>query len=186
LEFEWDPQKAAANLAKHRVSLEEAATVFGDPLGGIVADPRHSSGDARFVLLGLSLTAVCIRSCMLSGTERFASSARDRQPAVNEGTMKKSLNKAEVVNQVDADEILPEYDFSGASPNKYASRYTRKRRSGPGARCSCRVSKFGRSERGIASLSGDHPEASLAPPGVAPPFVEGGRPVRQQPNDDFR
>ena len=37
--------------------------------------------------------------------------------------MKKSLNKAEVVNQVDADEILPEYDFSRASPNKFASRY---------------------------------------------------------------
>jgi uncharacterized DUF497 family protein len=54
LEFEWDPQKAAANLAKHKVSFEEAATVFGDPLGGIVADPRHSSGEARFVLLGLS------------------------------------------------------------------------------------------------------------------------------------
>jgi hypothetical protein len=26
-------------------------------------------------------------------------------------------------DQVDADEILPEYDFSGARPNKYASRY---------------------------------------------------------------
>jgi hypothetical protein len=37
--------------------------------------------------------------------------------------MKKSLNKGEVVNQVDADEILPEYDFRRASPNKYASRY---------------------------------------------------------------
>jgi uncharacterized protein len=54
LEFEWDPQKAAANLAKHRVSFEEAATVFGDPLGRIVADPRHSSGEERLVLLGIS------------------------------------------------------------------------------------------------------------------------------------
>ena len=42
---------------------------------------------------------------------------------MNEGTMKKSLNKGEVVDHVDADEILPEYDFSRASPNKYASRY---------------------------------------------------------------
>jgi len=42
LEFEWDAEKAAANLAKHKVSFEEAATVFGDPLGGIVTDPRHS------------------------------------------------------------------------------------------------------------------------------------------------
>jgi hypothetical protein len=54
LEFEWDPQKVAANLAKHRVAFEEAATVFGDPFGGIVTDPRHSSGEMRFVLLGLS------------------------------------------------------------------------------------------------------------------------------------
>ena len=54
LEFEWDPQKAASNLTKHKVSFEEAATVFGDPLGRIVADPRHSSEEARFVLLGLS------------------------------------------------------------------------------------------------------------------------------------
>jgi hypothetical protein len=60
---------------------------------------------------------------MLSEAERFALSARDRQPAVNEGTMKKSLNEGEVVNQVGADEILPEYDFSRASRNKYASRY---------------------------------------------------------------
>jgi uncharacterized protein len=54
LEFEWDPRKAATNLAKHEVSFEEAATVFGDPLGRIVADPRHSSEEERFVLLGVS------------------------------------------------------------------------------------------------------------------------------------
>jgi uncharacterized DUF497 family protein len=48
------PAKAAANLAKHEVSFEEAATVFGDPLGRIVADPRQSSDEERFVLLGLS------------------------------------------------------------------------------------------------------------------------------------
>jgi uncharacterized DUF497 family protein len=42
LEFEWNPQKAAANLAKHTVSFEDAATVFGDPLGRIKSDPRHS------------------------------------------------------------------------------------------------------------------------------------------------
>jgi len=54
LEFEWDPLKAAANLAKHKVSFEEAASVFGDPLGYIVPDPRHSFAEERFVLLGLS------------------------------------------------------------------------------------------------------------------------------------
>ena len=54
MEFEWDPRKAAANLAKHKVSFEEAATAFGDPLGRIVADPRHSAIEERLVLLGIS------------------------------------------------------------------------------------------------------------------------------------
>ena len=49
MEFEWDPRKAAANLVKHKVSFEEAATVFGDPLGRIVADPRHSTAEERLV-----------------------------------------------------------------------------------------------------------------------------------------
>jgi uncharacterized protein len=52
--FEWYGPKAAANRAKHRVTFEEAATVFGDPLGRIVDDPRHSEGEERFVLLGHS------------------------------------------------------------------------------------------------------------------------------------
>ena len=54
MEFEWDPKKAAANLAKHTVSFEDATTVFGDPLGRIMADPRHSAEEQRLVLLGLS------------------------------------------------------------------------------------------------------------------------------------
>ena len=54
LKFEWDPQKAASNLAKHGVPFEEAATVFGDPLGRITDDPRHSEDEERFVLLGFS------------------------------------------------------------------------------------------------------------------------------------
>jgi uncharacterized DUF497 family protein len=54
LRFEWDPRKAEANLAKHGVIFEEAATVFGDPLGRIATDPRHSVGEERFVLLGVS------------------------------------------------------------------------------------------------------------------------------------
>jgi uncharacterized DUF497 family protein len=54
LEFEWDPRKDADNFAKHGVSFEEAASVFGDPLGRIVSDPRHSDDEERLVLLGFS------------------------------------------------------------------------------------------------------------------------------------
>ena len=54
LRFEWHGPKAAANRAKHKVTFEEAATVFGDPLGQIADDPRHSRGQERYVILGQS------------------------------------------------------------------------------------------------------------------------------------
>ena len=54
LKFEWDPRKAAVNRAKHKVSFEEAVTAFGDPLGRITDDPRHSESEERYVLLGQS------------------------------------------------------------------------------------------------------------------------------------
>jgi hypothetical protein len=37
--------------------------------------------------------------------------------------MKRSPTRRKAAGQADADEILPAYDFSRASPNKYASRY---------------------------------------------------------------
>ena len=37
--------------------------------------------------------------------------------------MKKSPSKDVAVDRLDADEILPEYDFKRGSPNKFASRY---------------------------------------------------------------
>ena len=53
-EFEWDPEKAAANLRKHGVDFSEAATVFFDPLSLTVPDPLHSTNEDRFVITGLS------------------------------------------------------------------------------------------------------------------------------------
>ncbi|MGD0649869.1 MAG: BrnT family toxin [Verrucomicrobiia bacterium] len=52
--FEWDDRKAKANLAKHNVGFEEAATVFGDPLSLTIPDPAHSAAENRFVILGMS------------------------------------------------------------------------------------------------------------------------------------
>ena len=54
LGFEWDENKSRANLAKHGVSFEEAATVFGDPLSSTIPDPAHSQAEDRFVILGQS------------------------------------------------------------------------------------------------------------------------------------
>jgi uncharacterized protein len=54
LRFEWDPAKAAENLAKHGVSFEEAATVFRDALSATGSDPDHSIDEERFVTFGIS------------------------------------------------------------------------------------------------------------------------------------
>lgn len=49
--FEWDALKAAVNLRKHRVSFEEASTIFSDP--GYLLQPDAESPD-RFLAVGLS------------------------------------------------------------------------------------------------------------------------------------
>ena len=54
MEFEWDPEKAAGNLRKHKVSFNDAATVFGDSLGTTAIDPDHSADEHRFITVGLS------------------------------------------------------------------------------------------------------------------------------------
>jgi uncharacterized DUF497 family protein len=52
--YEWDPAKAAANLKKHRVSFEEAASVFLDPEALTFWDPDHSDEEEREITIGRS------------------------------------------------------------------------------------------------------------------------------------
>jgi len=54
LRFEWDESKAKSNLKKHKVSFEEAKTVFIDENARLIDDPEHSEEEARFILMGLS------------------------------------------------------------------------------------------------------------------------------------
>ncbi len=56
--FEWDSRKAKSNYAKHRVSFEEASTVFGDLRSLTIGDPSHSRpAEERFVTIGNSYLA---------------------------------------------------------------------------------------------------------------------------------
>jgi uncharacterized DUF497 family protein len=54
MRFEWDGSKARSNAAMHRVSFDEAVTVFYDPLAATFADPDHSHDERRFVTVGYS------------------------------------------------------------------------------------------------------------------------------------
>jgi len=52
--FEWDEEKAKKNFVKHKVTFEEAQTVFYDENALLLADEKHSDDEDRFVLMGMS------------------------------------------------------------------------------------------------------------------------------------
>lgn len=54
LRFEWDEEKAKTNLKKHRVSFDEAITVFLDPFSITIPDPDHSVDEQRYIDIGSS------------------------------------------------------------------------------------------------------------------------------------
>jgi len=54
MEFEWDKNKATANLSKHNVSFDEAKTVFSDPLYVDFYDIDHSDDEHRYIIVGQS------------------------------------------------------------------------------------------------------------------------------------
>ena len=52
--FRWDKKKARRNLRDHKISFEEAQTVFLDEKAIRYFDPDHSEDEDRFIMLGLS------------------------------------------------------------------------------------------------------------------------------------
>jgi uncharacterized DUF497 family protein len=63
IRFEWDESKNRINQAKHKISFEEAKTVFYDLKALVIDDPEHSSEEERFIILGLSKTANLLVVC---------------------------------------------------------------------------------------------------------------------------
>ena len=65
--FEWHKEKAKINKAKHGVTFDEAATVFGDENALIMPDVSHSDDEDRSIILGWSFTGRILFVCF---TER--------------------------------------------------------------------------------------------------------------------
>jgi uncharacterized DUF497 family protein len=57
LDFEWDKRKASANLRKHAVTFDEAATIFKDTLAATISDPDYSEIEDRYISVGVSRMA---------------------------------------------------------------------------------------------------------------------------------
>ena len=54
IRFEWDQNKNLANVKKHKISFEEAKTVFFDESARVIPDPEHSDNEEGFIILGIS------------------------------------------------------------------------------------------------------------------------------------
>ena len=66
-EIEWDRRKNLLNQEKHRISFEEAATIFADPFETMIDDPEHSDKEHRFISIGESFSR---RLLVVSYTQR--------------------------------------------------------------------------------------------------------------------
>ncbi|MBM9499230.1 BrnT family toxin, partial [Leptospira sp. 201903071] len=71
IEFEWDPSKNTINRQKHRISFEDAKTVFYDENARIINDPDHSENEERFIILGFSykLNLLMVSHCYRSSKD---------------------------------------------------------------------------------------------------------------------
>lgn len=85
IQFEWDESKNISNQKKHKVSFQEAQTVFDDENARLIPDPDHSKIEDRFILLGFSsnLRMLVVVHCYRQNDEviRIVSA---RKPTKNE------------------------------------------------------------------------------------------------------
>jgi len=65
--FEWDKDKERQNVKKHKISFDEAVTVFYDPLSATFHYPDHTIVEDRFLTVGYSSQE---RLFVVSHTER--------------------------------------------------------------------------------------------------------------------
>jgi hypothetical protein len=90
--FEWDEAKARNNLRKHRVSFEEAVTVFDDTMSITRDDPDHSESEDRFLTFGLSSRGRLLVVCHTDRPDRVriinARTADRQERSYYEGTGK--------------------------------------------------------------------------------------------------
>ena len=63
IRFEWDDRKSKANKRKHKVSFEEAQSVFLDENAIRFFDPDHSEDEDRFIMLGMSFSLRVLLVC---------------------------------------------------------------------------------------------------------------------------
>ncbi|MGQ0483837.1 MAG: BrnT family toxin [Hyphomicrobiales bacterium] len=57
MDFDWDEEKRAANIAKHGVDFLRASLIFDGPVMEVI-DDRENYGEERMVALGMAVGTV--------------------------------------------------------------------------------------------------------------------------------
>lgn len=81
MDFEWDADKAAENVRKHKISFAEAAESFSDPDGFVVRDDKHSDKEERYYWIGKTASGKILttRFTRRQGRIRIIGSAQWRE-----------------------------------------------------------------------------------------------------------
>ena len=111
MDYAWDPAKAISNIQKHKVSFEEAQSVFDDPLATVFEDEEHSRIEVREFIIGHSHQ----NRLLLVWSEKIMKTINNS--VVNSAGLK--ISDPDTIS----DELLPEYrfDYSKAQPNRFAA-----------------------------------------------------------------
>src|ERR1044072_2590060 len=125
LRFEWDPNKAEANLVKHEVSFEEAMTVFADPSARIFPDEEHSVDELREITIGHSAGQELILVNFTGIDDRVRISVHAKRLAGSAKIMKKTLVRKK--RPSDEETLSSEYrfDYSKSKPNRFAAKMSK-------------------------------------------------------------
>jgi len=118
LRFEWDRKKAASNLSRHRVSFEEALTVFSDPLARIFDDEDHSVEERREIIIGHSSQRRLLVVCFTAQGGRLEFSVREQRQEESGRIMKKTSR----ARRIRREEMRREhqFDYRKSRPNRFA------------------------------------------------------------------
>lgn len=83
-EFEWDDDKAAANLSKHEVSFDEAKLLFDDPFAITLLDD-DAEDEERYITIGSvpEGNVLVVASTLRGATIRIISARRATRPERN-------------------------------------------------------------------------------------------------------
>lgn len=113
IEFDWDPQKARANVAKHGVSFEDAMGVFADPSALSILDRVSAPTEERWVTLGTA------RPGLLVVVHTHVDLGDDRACSDHIGASRDRARAAAVRGRRALSDMKDEYDFMGGERGRF-------------------------------------------------------------------